>query len=49
MLFVSRTYSLEFSEQLKMLKKINFGHVICATTNLSTLPLEIFKSVHEYV
>ncbi|XP_025201922.1 peroxidase-like [Melanaphis sacchari] len=35
-------------EQLKTIKQINLGHVICATTNLLTLPLDIFKSLHDF-
>ncbi|VVC24327.1 Haem peroxidase,Haem peroxidase, animal type [Cinara cedri] len=35
-------------EQLKSIKQINLGHVICVTTSLNILPLDIFKSLHEF-
>ncbi|XP_025417048.1 peroxidase-like [Sipha flava] len=36
------------SEQLKIIKQINLGHIICATTQLHFLPLDVFKSFHEF-
>jgi len=32
-------------DQLKMIKKITLGHVICATTNVDHVQKDIFKTI----
>jgi len=44
---VSKIFEQLLSAQLETLKNINFGHVMCATSNFQYLPRDVFRPMKD--